>query len=144
MGVRGPEQTIEFESNEIKLDIPTEGIELSNGWKVTPLVNPVVSVLSFSQILILCFMPYLIQIKRKDVDKYEPPKIIPNCPLLVSFIAKGKVTDIPMFLYHVNLIGAREPHTMFVINCKSAEIPTSGKKVLHASMAWLVFHTKLI
>ena len=43
-GVRGPEQTIEFESNQIKLDIPTEGIELQNGWKVTPILNPVVSI----------------------------------------------------------------------------------------------------
>ena len=42
--MRGPEQTIEFESNQIKLDIPIEGIELENGWKVTPILNPVVSV----------------------------------------------------------------------------------------------------
>ena len=43
-GVRGPEQTIEFESNQIKLDIPKEGIELKDGWKVTPILNPVVSI----------------------------------------------------------------------------------------------------
>ena len=43
MGVRGPEQTVEFESSEIKLGIPTEGIELEGGWKVTPMLNPVVS-----------------------------------------------------------------------------------------------------
>ena len=73
---------------------------------------------------------FLIQIKRKDVDKYEPPKVIPNCPLLASFDAKGKGACIPMFLYHVNLIGAREPHNMVVINCKPSKPPASGKKVL--------------
>ena len=66
--------------------------------------------------------------KRKDVDKYEPPKVIPNCPLLASFNAEGKEAYIPMFLYHVNLIGAREPHNMVVINCKPAKLPAPGKK----------------
>ena len=124
-GVRGPEQTIEFESNQIKLDIPTEGIELENGWKVTPILNPVVSI--FSIILSYLILPYLTQITKKDVDKYEPPKVIPNCPLLASF-AEGKV-DIPMFLYRVKLIGAREPHNMVVINCKPTKLSASGKKI---------------
>ena len=38
----GPEQLIQFERAEIKLDIPKEGITLKEGWKIIPLVAPVV------------------------------------------------------------------------------------------------------
>lgn len=38
----GPHQVIEFESDMITLDIPMEGIT-TDGWKITPLMRPVVS-----------------------------------------------------------------------------------------------------
>ena len=40
--VLGAHQPIEFESDKITLDIPMEGIT-ANGWEITPLVPPVVS-----------------------------------------------------------------------------------------------------
>ena len=40
--LKGAEQHIEFESNEIKLDIPEKGINLEDGWKVIPLATPCV------------------------------------------------------------------------------------------------------
>ena len=43
-GSLGLEQHIDFESNEIKLDIPMEGTELNEGWKITPMAVPVVSI----------------------------------------------------------------------------------------------------
>ena len=39
----GLEQHIDFESNEIRLDIPKEGTKLKEGWKITPMAVPVVS-----------------------------------------------------------------------------------------------------
>ena len=40
----GPEQPLDFESEEVKLDIPwPTGVKLEGGWKLTPLTNPVVS-----------------------------------------------------------------------------------------------------
>ena len=42
-GSLGLEQHVDFESNEIKLDIPMEGTKLKEGWKITPLAVPVVS-----------------------------------------------------------------------------------------------------
>ena len=39
----GPEQPVNFESNQIKLDVPQEGIRLSSGWVITPLTAPFVS-----------------------------------------------------------------------------------------------------
>ena len=43
LAIPGPEQVIEFESTQIRLDIPLEGTTLKEGWKLTPLVAPVVS-----------------------------------------------------------------------------------------------------
>ena len=38
----GPDQNVEFESEAISLDIPMVGIAIK-GWKITPLIRPVVS-----------------------------------------------------------------------------------------------------
>jgi hypothetical protein len=38
----GPEQLIQFEAEEIKLDIPQDGTTLKEGWKILPLTAPVV------------------------------------------------------------------------------------------------------
>ena len=43
----GSEQLIEFESEEIKLDIPLEGTTLKEGWKISPLTDPEVRALGF-------------------------------------------------------------------------------------------------
>ena len=40
--VLGLRQLVEFESEAISLDIPMEGISIK-GWKITPLIRPVVS-----------------------------------------------------------------------------------------------------
>ena len=40
--VRDLHQSIEFESDAISLDIPLEGVN-TKGWKITPLIHPVVS-----------------------------------------------------------------------------------------------------
>ena len=56
-----------------------------------------------------------IQIIKKHVDNYSPPKIIPRCQLSADFMSGTGQRDIPMLQYQVNLIGAKEPHNMFVI-----------------------------
>ena len=40
--IEGPDLLFEFESNEIKLDIPIEGVTIDGGWKLTPHIEPVV------------------------------------------------------------------------------------------------------
>ena len=40
--VSGPYQPVDFESDTIALDIPIEGVAVSD-WKITPLMRPVVS-----------------------------------------------------------------------------------------------------
>ena len=39
----GPNQVVMFEEDEIKLDIAAEGVELKNGWTITPYTHPGVS-----------------------------------------------------------------------------------------------------
>ena len=41
----GPNQMVMFEEDEIKLDIAAEGVDLENGWKITPYTHPGVSTL---------------------------------------------------------------------------------------------------
>ena len=38
----GPDLLVDFEKDQIKLDIPEEGITLDEGWTITPLIPPVV------------------------------------------------------------------------------------------------------
>ena len=40
----GPSQMVVFEEDEIRLDIAAEGVELQNGWTITPHTYPGVSV----------------------------------------------------------------------------------------------------
>ena len=40
----GEIQRIEFESDELKLDIPKEGITLKEGWNITAVMTTVVSI----------------------------------------------------------------------------------------------------
>ena len=42
--VAGPDLPVEFESNEIELSIPMEGVTLEEGWKITPQIPPVVRI----------------------------------------------------------------------------------------------------
>ena len=63
------------------------------------------------------------QIVKKHVDSYNPPKIIPKCQLSADFMSGTAQRDIPMFKYPVKLIGAKEPHNMFVI-----KPPVSGEE----------------
>ena len=44
--VAGPDLPVEFESNEIKLSIPMEGVSLEGGWKIKPLIPPVVRIMT--------------------------------------------------------------------------------------------------
>ena len=39
----GSDLPVDFETEEIELDIPEEGLTLDEGWIITPLIPPVVS-----------------------------------------------------------------------------------------------------
>ena len=39
----GPVLPVDFESEQIELDIPEEGLTLDEGWTITPLIPPLVS-----------------------------------------------------------------------------------------------------
>ena len=38
----GPYLPVEFESDSISLEVPSEGVILENGWRIVPLFSPVV------------------------------------------------------------------------------------------------------
>ena len=43
--VEGPDQEVCFDEDEISLDIPLEGCTVQNGWTITPLAYPGVSIM---------------------------------------------------------------------------------------------------
>ena len=47
----GPAQPVQFESEQIELDIPLEGVKLEEGWVITPLTAPVVSACPCSSVM---------------------------------------------------------------------------------------------
>ena len=38
----GPHLSVEFETDTISLEVPSEGVTLENGWRIFPLLSPVV------------------------------------------------------------------------------------------------------
>ena len=51
----GPDQPVEFEADQIRLDIPPKGIVLEEGWKLVPLIAPVVSIIHVLHVhLLVC------------------------------------------------------------------------------------------
>ena len=114
----GPDELVEFESNEIKLDIPLEGITLEAGWKITPLTVPVVRA-HFGCFMFIFAIVWTLQVRRRLVDSYRPGKRIPRCHLSALFLSDE--ANIPALQYQVKLVGAREPYTMIAI-----ELPAHG------------------
>ena len=41
----GPDQPVEFEGEEIRLDLPMEETRINDKWTIVPLINPVVSMI---------------------------------------------------------------------------------------------------
>ena len=114
----GPDESVEFESNEIKLDIPQGGITLEGGWKITPLTVPIVRN-HFGHFMFT--FPNTLQVMKRFVDSYRPGKRIPRCQLSALYVFPSDKANIPILQYQLKLVGAREPYTMIVI-----ELPAHG------------------
>ena len=41
--LRGPDQPVDFEGEEIRLDLPMEKTKINDKWTIMPLIDPVVS-----------------------------------------------------------------------------------------------------
>ena len=43
----GPDQPVEFEGEEIRLDLPMEETRINDKWTIVPLIDPVVSMVIY-------------------------------------------------------------------------------------------------
>ena len=116
----GADQLVEFESNEISLNIPLKGITLDEGWKITPDIAPVVrkdhECGSYCyKILYIIMGPYM-QVLKRHVDNFRPGQRIPNCQLSAVAYEDKKI---PPLRYQVKLIGATKPYNMMAIELPS-------------------------
>ena len=46
--LEGPDQPVEFEEEEIRLDFPMEETKINDKWTIVPLIDPVVSIYLFT------------------------------------------------------------------------------------------------
>ena len=56
----GPDQPVEFEGEEIRLDLPMEEMKINDKWTIVPLIDPMVS----SYTLYMTIDSYVLQIHR--------------------------------------------------------------------------------
>ena len=109
----GPHQLVEFESDMITLDIPTKGTTI-NGWKIIPLIRPVVSSCEYHiHPALQPPSPQPVQVTKKQVDNFREGKSTPCCQV------KAKVSDrrkkIPTLIYQISLQGAKYPYNFVTI-----------------------------
>ena len=108
----GHSQPIEFQSDDITLDIPMEGITLTR-WTISPLFPPVVrdklQIYLCTLFTLCCFCDA--KVVKKKVDSFEPGKMIPSCQLCAEF-SGSKITP---FKHHVKLLGAKKPYDSFLM-----------------------------
>ena len=50
------------------------------------------------------------------MDRYEPGKHTPCLHLKIDFVISGRIRRLPPLKHIVNLLGARYPHDLFVID----------------------------
>ena len=111
----GPGFEVQFEGDTIRLEIDENGVCLQNGWEITPLIAPVVSLKIIIMVGILFIVHvYSKQIKKQQVDGFQSWKEAPYCRLKVTFDKDRK----PVELKHkVKLLGVEGPHNFFTITC---------------------------
>ena len=133
----GPYQEVMFEGDKITLDIPKEGIELENGWTITPHTYPGVSLVTIVVIspfviwkvevkklvdtrfvvwMYIVKVHYLIniyfQITKHQVDRFVPGRLVPSCQLYVKW-TREKEQPVEL-LHRVQLLGAKEPFNFLI------------------------------
>ena len=69
-----------------------------------------------------------LQVIKRNVDSFEPGKMIPNCQLSAEFSSSAG-QKVPSLKHRVKLLGAKDPFDTFLIKspvAMSATIATSG------------------
>jgi len=110
--ILGQDSQVIFKEKEVTLDVPKDGANLENGWKITPLNAPVVSLYyatTYSRLLpSTCSFRCFIQIEKEQVDYFKPGTRVPCCSLFVNWTV---LEQQPVQLIHtIDLNGAKEPH----------------------------------
>ena len=110
--LKGHIQPIAFQSNDIELDIPMEGVVCTSceEWTISPLFPPVVGVISQMHVYVINFL-FNFQVVKKNVDSFEVGKMIPSCQLIAEFLGR----EASSLKHCVKLVGAEKPYDQFLI-----------------------------
>lgn len=121
----GPDLPVEFEYDSISLQLPSEEDILDGGWKIFPLIHPMVGEPKVVSAFLLFKSLYLnLQITKKEVDSFNQGRRIPSCQLTAEWTKPSK----PSRLVHkVTLKGAKGPSNYFriVLDSNSVSVDTT-------------------
>ena len=120
--IAGPCFMVQFENDSISLEIPEDGVCLENGWTITPLIPPVVSLCCQHYYvcgLTLKLLHYSNRIDKQQVHRFKPRQKFPYCQLEVKSDKGKKSVDLK---HKVKLQGAKSQRDFFTITC-----PPEGK-----------------
>ena len=109
----GPDQPVEFEGEEIRLDFPMEETKINEKWTIVPLIDPVVSMVNGSYHNYYSFIClWLCQVTKNEVDSYLPGTRLPHCELAAHPLGES----VTRLVYHVLLLGAKPPRNKFTLS----------------------------
>ena len=115
----GPEQPLKFSGNSITLDIPKEGCNVQDEWKIFP--NKPAKVIIYTKGRYL--MHSLLQIFKEEVDEHIPESTIyPHCELMAKWMKRDQ--QLESLVHIVNVQGTTE-ETYFTINI-DPDLPDPG------------------
>ena len=101
-----PDQIVLYDQNEMKLDIPEQGVTLESGWSITPIGTTVIS-----------------------RSQLRPDRRVPCCKLCVKWT---RPEEHPTELcYRIKLLGAKPPGNFIMLKIEPPSQPPLGTSTLN-------------
>ena len=127
----GPYLEVDFEGEEVSLDIPEDGVKLESGWSLLPLAYPakvrdlhLIHKYSPSTFHFLVMCSFLLQLLCESVDSYKSGRTIPSCQIELDWVKKDKPLE--KLDYKLYLVGVNQPRSYLRIT-RNPNILGQGK-----------------
>ena len=114
----GQDLPVEFETNSISLQLPSNRVILEDGWIITPLFNPEVRDVLAVPFLVMLNMFLVLQITKEAVDNFKTGRILPSCQLTAVWTKESTPSVV---IHQMILRGAKtsSSYISIVLNCDS-------------------------
>lgn len=122
----GPNLQVEFESNNISLELPSRELILNGGWKIIPLIPPEVMTHFCEHYQTDYMFTVSLQITKEDVDSFKIGRDISSCQLTAMWTTRNEPSQL---IHEIPLKGTKKPSFFSVIlECVSIP-PCRGESI---------------